>query len=65
MAKEKEEITCVRKHLEAFEKQERENTAAIREIDKGTAAVVAGIRALERETDKFIDLFHYGYVKKE
>ena len=65
MVNAKEGVTCVKKHLEAIEKQERENAAAAKEIDKGVAEIVSGIRAQERKNDKFIDLFYYGCVKKE
>ncbi len=49
MVNAKEGGTCVKKHLEVFEKQERENAAAVKAIEKGVAEVVSGIRAQERE----------------
>jgi len=49
MVNAKEGVTCVKKHLEAIEKQERENAAAAKEIDKGVAEIVSGIRAQEKE----------------
>ena len=60
MTKEKEEITCVRKHIEAIEKQGRENAAAARVIEKGTAEVVSGITAQERENTAAVNEMEKG-----